>query len=211
MTRLQTARIVVPVSTIIALHVVVVSGHMAWAPAVLASLPAGHLALAFVSGATPGHKLALMTALALLVGLQILVLAGDPAFARAIALPPALIHGWLAWTFGRSLLPGNEPLIRRFSRMNRGTLPPELEGYTRRLTGVWAAMFVGMFGVSVAVGINGRPETWSWVVNIALPLATLAVFLGEHGYRAVVYRHLGHNSPLLTLRVLARRETWAAP
>lgn len=207
----QTVRIAIPLLTIPALHAAVITGNVIYAPAVIAVAAAAHLVTAVRTGGSRGQKTGLAAGVAVLLGLQALVLFGDARFARAIALPPVLIHGWLAWYFGRTLVPGREPLIHRFSRFSRGHVPAELKGYTRRLTVAWTAMFVIMMILSAVIGASATPATWSWVVNIAMPLVAAAAFLADHAYRAVAYRHLGHNSPLRTLRTLARLETWTAP
>ncbi|MEX0693203.1 MAG: hypothetical protein WD075_02045 [Rhodospirillales bacterium] len=211
MTVMQAVRLIIPCLTIAILHITIVSDHANLAPAAMALGPVGYLLLAFATGAAWRQKLGLTVVILGLAGLQILTLSGDNTLARAIAVPPILIQGWLAWVFGRTLLPGKEPLIHRISRLNRGRVPAELDDYTRRMTVLWTVMFVVMLVVSVTVGLAAEPDTWSWVVNIGLPATAATVFFTEHGYRAIKFRHLGHNSPLATLRTMIRPGTWIAP
>lgn len=212
MTVTQSVRLTIPCLTIAALHITIVSGHAVYAMSAMALAPVGYFLLAIVTGAGWRQKTGFALVILCLAGLQALALSGDDALVRAIAVPPVLVQGWLAWTFGRTLLPGKEPLIHRFSRLNRGgEVPAELDAYTRRMTVLWTAMFIAMFIISAAVGFAAQPAMWSWVVNIGVPVVAAAVFLVEHAYRAIVFRHLGHNSPIATLRILLRPETWVAP
>ncbi len=210
MTVTQAARIIIPCLAIAVLHITIVSGYAEFATSAMALAPAGYCFLAFATNADRRQKVGLIVAILCLAGLQVLVLSGDDMLARAIAVPPVLVHGWLAWTFGRTLLPGEEPLIHRISRLNRGIVPAELDAYTRRITIFWTALFIVMMIVSAAVGLAAEPDTWSWVINIGIPAISVTVFLVEHGYRAIVYRHLGHNSPVSTLRTMLRPGTWIA-
>ena len=99
----------------------------------------------------------------------------DAALAwRAFTL---LVLGWLAWFFGRTLLPGREPLITRIARVSDPGLAPALCHYTRRLTAVWCGYFVLAvvlflgWGESVAGG-----GLWVWA-------GTIVLFVGEHWLR----------------------------
>lgn len=210
MTVTQAARIIVPCLAIAVLHITIISGYAEFAASAMALAPVGYCLIAFATGAGGRQKAGLIAAILCLVGLQALAISGDDTLARAIAVPPVLIQGLLAWTFGRTLLSGEEPLIHRISRLNRGVVPAELEAYTRRVTVLWTVLLIVMMAVSAAVGLTADPDTWSWVVNIGMPAVSVTVFLVEHGYRAIVYRHLGHNSPVSTLRTMLRPGTWIA-
>ena len=96
-------------------------------------------------------------------------------------------------------------------QVSRGTLPSELEVYTRRLTMLWALGMLCMAIIATVAPLLATPKTWSWIVNIYLPLASATLFLGEHAFRAVRFRHLGKNSPLKTLQTLMRPQTWLTP
>ena len=52
-----------------------------------------------------------------------------------------LFHYLLLWYFGRTLARGREPIITRFARSVHGTLQPEMELFTRKLTIAWCAFF----------------------------------------------------------------------
>lgn len=200
-----------PVLTIGLVHTAIVSGHATYTVAVIALMPVTHLILAWIDGAGWRRRAALAGVIAALALLQAVILNGGDHWVNLIKVPPVLIHGWLTWMFGRTLLPGQEPLIHRFSRFNRGVVPPELEAYTRRLTVAWTVLFAAMTLGSAALAVMAPSVTWSWIVNLGMPGLAALIFLGDHGYRALVYRHLGHNSPVGTLRTLLKTETWTAP
>lgn len=200
-----------PVLTIGLLHTAIISGHASYAPAVIAIVPTTHLMLAWSQRASGRRKAVLAGVVAGLAVLQLVIVQGGSGFVDLVKIPPVLIHAWLAWLFGRTLLAGREPLIHRFSRLSRGAVPAELKSYTRWLTGLWAGMFAVMAVASAAFAVAAPSGLWSWVVNLGMPGFAAAVFLGDHAYRAVAYRHLGHNSPLGTLRTLLKAETWTAP
>jgi len=59
-------------------------------------------------------------------------------------LPPVLIPLSLLVLFGSSLRSGQEPLVSRIARFERGTLSDDLAAYTRRLTLLWSLLFVAL-------------------------------------------------------------------
>jgi uncharacterized membrane protein len=203
-------RIAIPGLTIVGVHICIVTGNGVYAISCLAAAALMHLFLAVLAGFDRRVLVILVGICAALVVIQVIILQGQREWANIVALPPVLIHGWLAWMFGSSLLPGREPLIRRFSRLSRGGLPPELETYTRRLTVIWTVMLTIMAVVSLLLGLFAPLHVWSWTVNIAMPIFTASIFLLEHAYRGIAYRHLGKNTPYHTLRTLLRPDTWIA-
>src|SRR5258706_2074621 len=55
-----------------------------------------------------------------------------------LKLPPVVINLVLAVWFGRTLAPGEEPMISWFARLVRGTeVPPDLARFSRYLSCVW--------------------------------------------------------------------------
>ena len=81
---------------------------------------------------------------------------------------------------------------------------------TVAVEGVAVAMLT-MALVAALSAVMFPPKTWSWVANLGLPLFSAVLFLGEHAYRSVRFRHLGHNSPLTTLKTLTRPHLWMSP
>jgi uncharacterized membrane protein len=116
--------------------------------------------------------------------------------------PPVVIYLALGAWFGRTLLPGREPLISHFASLERGQLEPVLARYTRRLTAVWTAFFVAMATVSAALAVLADGETWSFFTN-GVSYGLLAVlFLGEYVYRRVRYSEFRHASLPRMIRML---------
>src|SRR5437879_10222008 len=55
-----------------------------------------------------------------------------------LKLPPVAFNVALAVWFGRTLARGEEPMIRWFARLVRGTgLPPDIAGYARGSAAIW--------------------------------------------------------------------------
>ncbi len=126
--------------------------------------------------------------------------------------------GWFAvvallWTcakFALSLRRGDRALITRIAAEESPEQAerPEVIGYTRRLTGLWAMMCA----LQAAVLLSGLFGWYRLSAPLALGLGylpTLALFLGERPYRAL---RLGPGSvaPLArqiqaTIKVFARR------
>ena len=63
-----------------------------------------------------------------------------------------LMLGWLAVFLGRTLAPGQTPLIERIARISDPAMTAPLRRYTRRLTAVWCGYFVIAALISVWLG-----------------------------------------------------------
>ena len=147
--------------------------------------------------------------LAALMGLVLIAVSGGPAFlTNAIVVPSLLINGMLFWVFGRTLLPGREPLIQRMSRLEVGDLSQRRKDYARALTTIWAVFFALSFFASIALSIVADLATWSWAINLGVPAAALGLFLGEHGFRALILGHEVPISPIRTIRAALRPAVW---
>jgi uncharacterized membrane protein len=118
-------------------------------------------------------------------------------------LPPILINGFMAWVFGRTLESGGTPLIERAIVALHGTtddVTADMLAYARRLTVVWACLFVALTvinlvlavlatpgGLLLAVGMHS-PVTvplgvWSLFANVLNYLIVGALFIGEYWLR----------------------------
>ena len=122
-----------------------------------------------------------------------------------LKLPPVIIDLALAVWFGRTLAPGEEPMISWFARLVRGTeLPPDLARYTRISTKVWTAFFVSMAAVAAALAVLATPWTWSVFTNGIDYLLVGVLFVGEYVFRRVRYRHHEHRPFADVVRTVAR-------
>src|ERR1051325_9484080 len=93
----------------------------------------------------------------------------------------------LLWYFGRTLRPGREPLITRIARRIHGSVTPDMECFTRRLTVAWCAFFAGQVLVSGLLLAFAPHDIWSMFVNVLdLPLLAL-MFVAQQAYRALCF------------------------
>jgi len=122
-----------------------------------------------------------------------------------LRLPPVIINLALAVWFGRTLAPGEEPMISWFARLVRGTeLAPDLARYTRRSTLMWTAFFVSMAAAAAALAVWATPQTWSLFANGIDYLLVGVLFVGEYVFRRVRYRHHEHRPLADVVRTVVR-------
>jgi uncharacterized membrane protein len=122
-----------------------------------------------------------------------------------LKFPPVVINLALAAWFGRSLAPGEEPVISWFARLVRGVeLPADLARYTRNSTVRWTVFFVGMAAVAAALAVLATPQTWSLFANGINYLLVGALFVGEFAYRRLRYRHHRHAHLAEVVRTIVR-------
>lgn len=129
--------------------------------------------------------------------------AAQPGGAEAVlAAVPVIGTLLLAWHFGRTLVPGQESLIARYSRAEHGTLPPGVGRYAWWLTFAWAGFFLA-FSAVVAAGVAGAGPSPARATAVMAVLSA-ALFLGEHALRARLFPALGPARPWRTLRAIWR-------
>jgi uncharacterized membrane protein len=125
----------------------------------------------------------------------------------ALAVPHAAIYFFLLWWFGRTLQRDSEPLITGIARRVHGTLAPEIEAYTRRVTLAWCGFFAAQIVVSALLVAFAPLDIWSLFVGVLnIPLIAL-MFVGEHLY--CVARYPGHPRASIAnaLRAFAGRDS----
>lgn len=109
-------------------------------------------------------------------------------------VPHAAINLFLMWVFGRTLLHGREALITGFARRIHGSLSPDIEAYTRRVTAAWCVFFAIQVLLSAMLLAVAPLNVWSLFVNVlSLPLIVL-MFVTEYLYRIVRFPDHAHVS-----------------
>ena len=116
------------------------------------------------------------------------------------AAPHIIIDLLLLWFFGRTLRAGHVSLVTRIARHEHGSLPPEIELYTRRVTWAWCIYFGLMAAVSSLLFVFAPLPVWSWFANmLSLPLILL-MFAGEYAYRIWRFPNFSHASFFTAIR-----------
>lgn len=123
--------------------------------------------------------------------------AGTP---YTVFLPSIAWNLLLLWFFGRTLVPGREPLVTAIARLIRGSLAAELERYSRRVTWAWCVFFAAMAATSCVLAELAPLAVWSFFANVLeLPLVAL-MFVAEYAYRRRRFPALEHVPPLVLFR-----------
>ena len=124
--------------------------------------------------------------------------------AAAYGIPHAAIYLFLLWFFGHTLLRGKEPLVARLARRVHGTLPAELEAYTRRVTFAWCVFFAAQIIISALLFEFASLNTWSLFISLLnFPLLAL-MFVGEYVYRVTRHRNFPHASIFEAIQVFSK-------
>lgn len=153
----------------------------------------------------PGLRRRRVAAWVLLVaaGLGLLAITGREQAVLLLFLPPILINGFMAWIFGHTLLSGRLPLIERIIRIlhgNAASVDSDIAAYARRLTLLWAGLFIVLSAVNLALAALARPggillalglrlpvtvalDTWSLFANVLNYLIVGAFFAAEYWFR----------------------------
>ena len=148
------------------------------------------------------------------LGLTALVLAAVAAWvswgaasanpALVYLLPHAGTYLFMLWLFGRTLMPGREALITRLARHVHGTLPKDIERYTRQVTMAWCVFFAGMALSSLLLFLLAPLAVWSVFANLLNIPLVVAMFLAEYLYRILRYPNFSHASIRSTIRAFQK-------
>jgi uncharacterized membrane protein len=124
--------------------------------------------------------------------------------AAAYSLPHAVIYSSLLWLFGHTLLPGRQALVTRLAQRVHGTLSPDMEIYTRRITVAWCLFFLGQLIASLLLFTLSSLEVWSLFINFLNVPLVLLMFAGEYVYRVIRHPEFPHASILDAMRAFAQ-------
>jgi uncharacterized membrane protein len=108
-------------------------------------------------------------------------------------VPPIVIPLTLLIVFGRTLLPGREPLITAIGEAARGPLSAAMRRYTKMLTQLWCCVFLIMMVWSAILPWLQQPGLWSWFTNVINYGFVGALFGGEFLLRKKLFPE--HNHP----------------
>lgn len=116
---------------------------------------------------------------------------------------PALLAGLgnllACLRFGQTLLPGEEPLISRYSRHDMAGLADRCGAYTRRLTMVWFLVLAAFAALFLLAAYDIGP---AGPLSRLEPVVLVTLFLGEHLLRSRCFPELGRVTPLRTVRAI---------
>lgn len=203
-------RLVLPIVCVLLVHTAVLLHMPTLGVFALAAVCTVNLIAIYWRGGS-GRSILVWSVLSMLAGTAFVVtLSGGRDLTRVILMPPVLLNGFFLYVFGRTVLPGREPLITRFRRVMGSELTPETRLYTRRLTICWALLFAVFLFASTLLALYADLAVWSWIVNLGCPAAAGVFFLSEHIYRARYLNHFGSASLSRTLRTILHPDAWIA-
>jgi uncharacterized membrane protein len=181
------------------IHKVTVSGQLTPINTSLVLVPFV-IAVCWAIATELGMSLAiLLTATLALIALAAVNFIGLPNPAIIFGMPHLMTNLFLMWVFMRTLKAGREPLITSIALRVNGSLTPDLEIYTRRVTLAWGLFFVLQVAGSIGLYAFASLEAWSTFINILNAPLIVLMFLFEYIYRVLRYRD-HHSSPLAGIK-----------
>jgi uncharacterized membrane protein len=174
--------LVLSVAFAVLAHASLIDGLPPAVGACLSLVPVALIALWAVRRSRHRLLLALVLALAA-AGVALEWPAFERHFPSLFFVEHAVTNLTLAILFGRTLAPGHEPLVTSFARLLHGTLPPEVERYTRQVTAAWTIFFLALFTASCVLYLGGFLAAWSVLANIASPILVATMFAAEYVVR----------------------------
>ena len=115
-------------------------------------------------------------------------------------VPPVASFTLFLWFFGRTLLPGRQPLVTAIARFVHGSITPEVERYTRGVTVAWCAFFGAMGAASVALAALAPVAVWSFCSNVLSYPLVGAMFAAEYAIRRRRFPDYRHVPPGVLVR-----------
>jgi len=130
-------------------------------------------------GPSPGQRVALLAS----------VLAATASGSRlAWELLPAVIWGWMAFAFARSLR-DRETLAERLARVADPLAPDFIAPYCRGLTGVYAVVFAAIAAGFAFFALTGDRVAWLRFASWGCWLVLAALLAGEFLVRKLWFRN----------------------
>jgi uncharacterized membrane protein len=157
-------------------------------------------ALLALCACLPGRRARAVAVFSVLALVALSLVLATPS--TLLYLPPICVNLGLAWLFGRTLAPGQQPLITRFARLEQAEPGPAVLAYTRRLTCVWVGFFLVMATLSVILATLGLREAWMWFTAVGNYLCVAALFAIEYAWRRRRFPRSEHVSPARQVALL---------
>ncbi len=153
------------------------------------------LAVALFAMSWTGKRRAwLLVMIAAIAVTGLLMQYGQLGLALEYGASHAAIYVFLAFLFGRTLIRGRVPFITLLARKVHGTLPPQMEAYTRSATLAWCIFFSGQLATSAALLTFAPLGFWSFFINLLNVPLLAAMFVGEYLYRVGIHPEFPHAS-----------------
>ena len=186
--------------------------------AALAAVATAALVLLMLASIRGPHRAVLCAVGAALgAAIVLLILRGAPPV--PLMLPPVLIPAGIAWTFGRTLLPGRRPLVERLARgFHAPAVPaPEIIAYARRVNWAWTLLLGLVAAINLCLvanlspggllelaGFTPRwpvtPATFVWFGNTGTYLLIGGMFVVEFAVRVWRFPDYRFRNPLQFMR-----------
>lgn len=148
-----------------------------------------------------GRWLAWLVLMGVVVSLLIIERIGFTQY--LLFLPPVIFPALMLTLFAQSLLGNREAFITHIGEVSRGPLPLEMRRYTRRLTGIWCAVFILLMLEGLFLPFISGAKTWSWLTNIVNYLMVGGLFLGEFYWRKLRFPQHDHPNFIEYLHIIA--------
>jgi uncharacterized membrane protein len=181
------------VSYPVSMHWLLTSGQWPVSTLLMALLPFGLLPLNLLTAGRIGWGLLSALGLIMAIASAWSTLLQNPSL--IFLLQNITMECLIAWAFGRTLLPGHEPLISQFARRIHGTnYSPAIATYTRQATWAWTLYFVAIGVGSLLLYATAPLTIWSWYVNFFSFVLLGLMFAGEYAVRRWRLRDIQHVS-----------------
>ncbi|HVE51415.1 MAG TPA: hypothetical protein VNG69_17575 [Casimicrobiaceae bacterium] len=173
----------------VASHIATLVGRDAWLPSITAFAAIAILLVLIVAAAGVRQR-GILT-----VALVMVALGWYFTPDLLVFLPPTAINVAFGMFFASTLLPGREPRIARYARLERGAaLPDDIARYTRWLTWIWSVWFFAAAALSIVLALAAPLNVWSAFANVVNYVCVAVLFVGEYVYRRIRFRQHVHAS-----------------
>lgn len=122
-----------------------------------------------------------------------LLLAAFAVWANAmlpLKLYPVLVSAGMLAAFGYTLI-APPSMVERIARMQDSNLPPEIVGYTRRVTQVWCGFFVINGAIALSTALWASPAVWL-IYNGVISYLLMGLLFGGEFITRIYFKRQHH-------------------